>query len=271
MHTGDYSDFKKGLLNQASSLRSRIRSGAHTSTTSGMAHSLIQGNVVILPADWASDFLLYCQNNPVACPLISVSEPGDPTLPDLGRDLDIRMDIPEYQVFRSGERAETHTDIQSLWQDDFVTFVLGCSFSFEDALIRAGLSVRNVDTGQNVSMYRSNIATRPAGRFRGNTVVSMRPFTAADAIRAIQVTTRLPKAHGAPVHIGNPALIGIEDLGRPDFGDPVTINDDELPVFWACGVTPQLALENARPPIAITHVPGKMLLTERLNEELAVL
>ncbi|MBW4934056.1 putative hydro-lyase [Marinobacter sp. F4206] len=271
MHADAYSDFKNSLLNQASSLRSRIRSGAHTSTTSGMAHSLVQGNVVILPADWASDFLLYCQNNPVACPLIAVSEPGDPTLPDLGRDLDIRTDIPEYQVFRNGERTETLSDIQALWQDDFVTFVLGCSFSFEDALIRAGLSVRNVDDGLNVSMYRSNIATRPAGRFRGNMVVSMRPFPSADAIRAIQVTTRLPKAHGAPVHIGDPALIGIEDIGNPDFGDPVTIKDHELPLFWACGVTPQLALENARPPIAITHVPGKMLLTERLNEELAVL
>lgn len=271
MHTGEYSDFKNGLLDQASSLRSRIRSGAHTGTTSGMAHSLVQGNVVILPADWAADFLLYCQSNPVACPLIGVSQPGDPSLPDLGRDLDIRTDIPEYQIFRNGERAETVSDIRDLWQGDFVTFVLGCSFSFEDALIRAGLSIRNVEQGRNVSMYRSNIATRPAGRFRGNMVVSMRPFIGADAIRAIQVTTRLPKAHGAPVHIGDPSLIGIGDLNAPDFGDPVTIGSDELPLFWACGVTPQIALENARPPIAITHVPGKMLLTERLNEELAVL
>lgn len=271
MHTGEYSDFKNGLLDQAASLRARIRSGEHTGTTSGMAHSLVQGNVVILPADWAADFLMYCQNNPVALPLIGVSEPGDPALPELGHDLDIRTDIPEYQVFRSGERAETLSDIRNLWQGDFVTFVLGCSFSFEDALIRAGLSVRNVEQGSNVSMYRSNIATRPAGRFRGNMVVSMRPFKGADAIRAIQVTTRLPKAHGAPVHIGDQSLIGIGDLSSPDFGDPVTIHSDELPLFWACGVTPQIALENARPPIAITHVPGKMLLTERLNEELAVL
>jgi len=271
MHTGAYSDFKNNLLDQASELRARIRSGAHTAPTSGLANSLLQGNVVILPSEWAGDFLLYCQNNPVSCPLIGMSQPGDPALPDLGHDLDIRTDVPEYQVFRNGERAEKVTDLKSLWQDDLVTFVLGCSFSFEDALIRAGLSVRNVDEGRNVSMFRSNIATRPAGRFSGNMVVSMRPFNGADAIRAIQITTRLPKAHGAPVHIGDPALIGIEDVNQPDFGDPVTMRPGELPLFWACGVTPQLALENARLPFAITHVPGKMLLTERLNEELAVL
>lgn len=271
MHTNAYSDFKASLLEQASELRARIRSGTHTATTSGVASSLLQGNVVILPSEWAGEFLLYCQNNPVACPLIGVSRPGDPTLPDLGQDLDIRTDVPEYQVFRNGERNEKVSDIKSLWQEDFVTFVLGCSFSFEDALSRAGLSVRNVEQGLNVSMFRSNITTRPSGRFHGNTVVSMRPFASADAIRAIQVTTRLPKAHGAPVHIGNPELIGIQDINTPDFGDPVTIRPGELPLFWACGVTPQLALENARLPIAITHVPGKMLLTERLNEELAVL
>lgn len=271
MQTGGYSDFKAGLLEQVSILRSHIRSGAHTTTTSGLAQSLVQGNVVILPAEWANDFLLYCHNNPVACPLIGVSQIGEPSLPGLGRDLDIRTDVPEYQVFRNGERAETLTDIRDVWRNDFVAFVLGCSFSFEDALVRAGLSIRNVEQGQNVSMYRSNIATQPGGRFHGNMVVSMRPFRAADVIRAIQVTTRLPKAHGAPVHIGDPALIGIRDVHSPDFGDAVTIDSDELPVFWACGVTPQIALENARPPIAITHVPGKMLLTERLNEELAML
>lgn len=271
MPSENYSAFKNHLLEQAAPLRADIRSGRHTGTTSGLAPSLVQGNVVILPAEWAAEFLMYCQNNPVALPLIGVSEPGDPMLPELGHDLDIRTDIPEYQVFRDGERAETVTDIRELWQGDFVTFVLGCSFSFEDALIRAGLSIRNIEQGANVSMYRSNIATRPAGRFHGNMVVSMRPFNGADAVRAVQVTTRLPKAHGAPVHIGDPAQIGIADVGAPDFGDPVTIHDHELPLFWACGVTPQVALENARPPIAITHVPGKMLLTERLNEELAVL
>ncbi|HEY5718398.1 MAG TPA: putative hydro-lyase [Motiliproteus sp.] len=265
------SAYKRQLLEQSAQLRASIRSGEHRGTTSGLAPGLVQGNVVILPAEWATDFLTYCQNNPVACPLIAVSQPGEPLLAELGRDLDIRFDIPEYQVFRNGARAEVVSDIDALWQDDLVTFVLGCSFSFEDALLRAGLSVRNIEQGGNVSMYRSNLATNPGGRFHGNMVVSMRPFRAADAIRAIQVTTRLPKAHGAPVHLGDPALIGIADLAQPDFGDPVAVHADELPLFWACGVTPQVALENARPPFAITHVPGKMLITERLNEELAVL
>ncbi|WP_166263487.1 putative hydro-lyase [Marinobacter caseinilyticus] len=269
LHT--YSAFKTNLLQQTASLRTLIRNNEHTGATSGLAQSLVQGNVVILPADWAADFLMYCQRNPVACPLIAISQPGDPALPELGLDIDIRTDVPEYQVFRGGQREETAYDIRDLWQDDFVTFVLGCSFSFEDALIRAGLSIRNIEAGCNVSMYRSSIATVPAGRFSGDMVVSMRPFSGADAIRAVQVTTRLPKAHGAPVHLGNPAQIGIRDLARPDFGDAITIRDDEVPLFWACGVTPQIALEHARPPIAITHVPGKMLLTERLNEELAVL
>ncbi len=267
----ELSAYKRSLIDQSDALRGRIRAGGYTGTTSGLAPGLVQGNVVILPADWATDFLLYCQNNPVACPLIGVSQPGEPLLPGLGRDLDIRFDIPQYQVFRDGERGETTTDIAELWRSDMVTFVLGCSFSFEDALQRAGLSVRNIETGANVSMYRTNLATVPGGRFSGNMVVSMRPFRGSDAVRAVQVTTRLPKAHGAPVYMGDPARIGIADLARPDFGDAVTVNADELPLFWACGVTPQVALENARPPIAITHVPGKMLITERLNEELAVL
>ncbi len=271
MQAHELSAYKRDILNESAGLRHRIRRGEHCSTTSGLAPGLVQGNVVILPVDWATDFLLYCQNNPIACPLIGVSQPGEPLLPGLGADLDIRVDIPEYQVFRDGERAETLTDISKLWGPDWVTFVLGCSFSFEDALQRAGLSVRNIEAGANVSMYRSNLATVPGGRFYGDMVVSMRPFSGRDAVRAVQVTTRLPKAHGAPVHIGDPTQIGIADLSRPDFGDAVAVNDDELPLFWACGVTPQVALENARPPIAITHVPGKMLITERLNEELAVL
>lgn len=264
------SAYKQALLEESAQLRLDIRSGRHQGPTSGLAPGLLQGNVVILPADWAGDFLTFCQNNPVPCPLIAMSQPGETLLTDLGRDIDIRSDIPEYQIFRDGERAETMTDITELWRDDLVTFVLGCSFSFEDALERTGLSVRNIEEGVNVSMYCSNIATHPGGRFSGGTVVSMRPFKAADAIRAIQVTTRLPKAHGAPLHIGDPSLIGIADISKPDFGDAVTVKPDELPVFWGCGVTPQLALQNAKLPFAITHVPGKMLITEMLNEELSV-
>ncbi len=267
----DSSGFKERLLSESSALRQAIRRGEHSSMTSGLASGLVQGNVVILPADWAGDFLTYCQNNPVSCPLIAVSEAGNPALPGLGLDIDIRHDVPEYNIFRDGELVETTSDIAAHWQSDMVAFVLGCSFSFEDALQQAGLSVRNIDMDVNVSMYRSNIPTVPGGRFHGDMVVSMRPFIAADAIRAVQVTTRLPKAHGAPVHFGDPSLIGINDLSAPDFGDAVELYANELPVFWACGVTPQVAVRNAKPPICITHVPGKMLITDLLNAELAIL
>lgn len=272
MQAGDrYSSFKNRALDEVRTLRQRIRRGEHDATTSGQASGLVQGNIVILPADWASDFLTYCQNNPVACPLIGMSRVGDPSLPSLGRDLDIRFDVPEYNVFRDGELVETTTDIEAVWQSDMVAFVLGCSFSFEDALQQAGLCVRNIEMQTNVSMYETSLATRPGGRFSGNLVVSMRPFRAANCIRSVQITSRFPKAHGAPVHLGDPALIGIRDLARPDFGDAVEIRGDELPVFWACGVTPQVAVRNARPPICITHVPGKMLITDLLNAELSVL
>ncbi|CCN38528.1 conserved hypothetical protein [Vibrio nigripulchritudo SO65] len=265
------SAYKSQLFAQAAEVRKQIRIGKFNQPTSGVASGLVQGNIVILPQEWANDFLRYCQNNPVACPLIAVSQPGYPLLNTLGEDIDIRTDVPEFNVFRHGKLTETVTDINSLWQSDFVTFVLGCSFSFEDALERAGLTVRNIESNTNVSMYRTNIETTASGRFHGNMVVSMRPFLAADAIRAIQVTSRLPKAHGAPVHIGDPKLIGIDDLSKPDFGDAAEVHPHELPVFWACGVTPQVAIAHAKPPIAITHVPGKMLITDCLNDELAVL
>ncbi|MES9873980.1 MAG: putative hydro-lyase [Candidatus Sedimenticola sp. 6PFRAG7] len=258
-------------FNTPEDARSAIRSGGFTGCTSGISPGYVQGNLVILPRDWAYDFLQFCQNNPKPCPLIALSDPGCPLLPGLGQDLDIRTDIPEYNIFRNGELVEQVTDLGPLWQDDLVSFVLGCSFSFEEALIQNGLGVRNIDMGLNVSMYKSNIDTRQAGRFTGKMVVSMRPFSATSAIRAIQVTSRFPGAHGAPVHIGSPAQIGIVDLSRPDFGDSVEMNEDELPVFWACGVTPQLAIHNARPPLCITHVPGKMLITDKLNSELSVL
>ena len=265
------SSFKLDLLATVGAFRSQIRNGEYTGSTSGFCPGLVQGNLVILPADWASDFLLFCQLNPVSCPLIHVSQPGEYLLNKLGDDLDVRTDIPEYQIFENGERTDRVTDIKAHWRDDFVTFVLGCSFSFEDALKRAGIAVRNVENQTNVSMYRTNIETQSAGRFHGRMVVSMRPFAASDAIRSIQITTRLPKAHGAPIHLGDPSQIGIQNIDQPDFGDSTPINQDEIPLFWACGVTPQVALENARPPVAITHVPGKMIVTDLLNEELAVL
>ncbi len=254
----------------AAQLRDKVRSGEFSGTTSGLARGFVQCNVVVLPAEYAEDFLRFCTANPKPCPLLAVGSPGEPTLPTLG-DIDIRSDVPRYRIFREGKLVEELTDIAALWQPDFVSFALGCSFSFEEALMDEGLDVRNVSQGVNVPMYRSTLSCASAGRFAGPMVVSMRPFAAQDAIRAIQICSRFPAVHGAPVHIGEPALIGIGPLGEPDYGDAVRIAEHELPVFWACGVTPQVALEAAALPLAITHSPGCMLVTDLRNSQLAVL
>ena len=252
-------------------LRKKIRAGDHTGNTSGYAAGHVQCNIVILPQEQANDFLRFCQLNPKPCPLIAASNaPGDYTLPSLG-EIDIRSDVPSYRLFRNGELVEEVPDIKGLWRDDLVTFALGCSFSFEEALLADGLEVRNVSESVNVPMFRTNIDCTPAGQFAGKMVVSMRPFVARDAIRAVQICTRFPAVHGAPVHLGDPALIGIDDIRRPDYGEAVSIAEGELPVFWACGVTPQVALEAAKPPFAITHSPGCMLVTDLRNSQLAVM
>ncbi|MBV5291555.1 MAG: putative hydro-lyase [Curvibacter lanceolatus] len=255
---------------EASALEVRLaaRSGQLQGHTSGLAREHVQVNLAILPQDLAEDFKRFCELNPTPCPLLAVSEPGSPTLPGLGLDLDVRTDVPRYHVWRHGERVAETTDLRDWWRDDLVTFALGCSFSFEHALLEAGIVLRHVEQGLNVAMYRSNIPTHSAGVFRGPTVVSMRPMKAADAIRAVQITARTPQVHGAPIHIGDPALIGIADLSRPDYGDAVAVHANELPVFWACGVTPQAAIAAARPAFCITHAPGHMLVTDRLNREL---
>ncbi len=253
----------------AQQARDSIRRGAWTTHTSGLADGYVQGNVVILPEALANDFLRYCQRNPKPCPLLAVSEPGNPDLPALGANIDIRTDVPCYRVWRKGELIDEPTDISSLWRKDLVTFVIGCSFSFEEALIEAGLPLRHIEQKRNVAMYRSNIATKGAGVFQGPMVVSMRPFKAADAIRAVQITSRFPNVHGAPVHLGDPALIGISNLSKPDYGDAIDVLPDEIPVFWACGVTPQAAVAEARPEFCITHAPGAMLITDLLNHQLA--
>ena len=251
--------------------RAAIRRGQHTGHTSGLADEHVQGNVVILPQAWANNFLRFCQRNPKPCPVLAVGEPGDPMLPTLGHDIDIRTDVPRYRVWQHGNLVDEPTDIQTLWQDDWVTFVLGCSFSFEQALLQAGVPLRHIEQGRNVAMYRTHLPTVAAGPFAGPLVVSMRPMRAEHAIRAVQITSRFPQVHGAPVHLGDPRLIGIADLQQPDYGDAVTVHDDELPVFWACGVTPQAALALAKPPICITHAPGAMLIADPLNSHIAAL
>lgn len=262
-----FNDVKPLLTQEA---RARIRRGEWTSHTSGLAQGHVQGNVVILPAAQATDFLRYCQRNPKPCPLLAVSEPGEPGLPTLGADIDICTDVPRYRVWQDGVLVDEPTDISVLWRNDLVTFVIGCSFSFEEALMAVGLPLRHIQQGRNVAMYRSNIATVRAGQFHGPMVVSMRPLKAADAIRAIQITSRFPNVHGAPVHLGDPSQIGIMDLSKPDYGDAVEVMPDEIPVFWACGVTPQAAITQARPEYCITHAPGAMLITDLLNHQLAI-
>jgi len=247
------------------------RHGRLTGPTASLAPGHVQANLAILPQDLAADFLRFCQRNPKPCPLLAVSEPGDPTLAGLGQDIDIRSDIPRYRVWRDGELVAEPTHIADIWRDDLVSFLIGCSFSFEEAMLECGLPVRHIEQGCNVPMYRTSVATHAAGPFAGPLVVSMRPMKAADAIRAIQVTSRFPSVHGAPVHLGDPALIGIADLARPDYGDPVEIRPGELPVFWACGVTPQSIIAASRPAFCITHAPGHMLVTDLINSQLAAL
>jgi uncharacterized protein YcsI (UPF0317 family) len=250
-------------------IRLAARAQRITGQTAGLAPGFVQGNLVVLPNDLADEFLRFCQQNPRPCPLIAVSEPGDPRIPALGEDLDLRTDLPCYRVWRNGVFVTSTPSIVDVWRDDLVAFVIGCSFSFEEALAAEGIPLKHVSAGTTVPMYRTNVMCEPAGRFAGPLVVSMRPMTAADAIRAIQITSRFPAVHGAPVHLGDPSLIGIRDLSRPEYGDPVDVSADEMPVFWACGVTPQAAIVSAKIPFAITHAPGCMLVTDIPNATLA--
>jgi len=247
-------------------LRKSIRSGAHTGTTTGFSSGYLQGNLVILPVEYADEFLQFCAKNPKSCPLIGMSEPGSAHIPELGADLDIRTDLPGYRIFRGSEDFTSARDVSDVWRDDLVTFVLGCSFSFEAAITRGGVRLRHMDANRNVPMYVTNIKTTPAGRFHGPLVVSMRSFAPGDAIRAILYSDRYRLAHGAPVHIGDPSQIGIADIMKPDFGDEPVIHEGDIPVFWACGVTPQMAIRNVLPEFAITHEPGLMLVTDVLAE-----
>lgn len=251
--------------------RRAIRAGKHRGPTSGLAPGYVQGNLAVLPKALAADFLHFCQLNPKPCPLIGTSAPGDWRVPEFGADLDIRTDIPRYRVWRNGELVAEPEDVRDVWRDDLVSFVIGCSFSFEEALMADGIEIRHIARSCNVPMYRTSIATRAAGPFHGPMVVSMRPMKPADAIRAVQITTRFPSVHGAPVHIGKPELIGIKDVQKPDYGDPVPVGDDELPVFWACGVTPQSVIATVKPEFCITHYPGCMLVTDRKNSEFAIM
>lgn len=242
--------------------RERCRSGAFTGPTAGVANGYAQVNLVVLPGAWADEFRAFCSLNPKPCPLLETTKPGQYEPARLAPGADLRTDLPRYRVLRKGVRTESPTSIESLWSDELVAFLIGCSFTFEAALIEAGVPVRHVEQRCNVPMYRTNIQCVPAGRFRGPLVVSMRPMTPEQADVAARVTGAMPRVHGAPVHTGSPASIGIDELDSPDYGDAVTIRSGEVPVFWACGVTPMEALQRAKPDIAITHEPGHMFVTD---------
>ena len=251
--------------------RLKIRQKRHSGPTSGLAPGFVQANLAILPQDLARDFLRFCQLNPKPCPLIGVSEAGDWRIPAIADDLDIRTDLSRYRVWKKGELVDEPSDIVKYWRDDLVIFAIGCSFSFEEALVEGGIELRHLTCNCTVPMYRTSVETNPAGPFHGPLVVSMRPMKPADAIRAVQITTRFPSVHGAPVHLGKPEMIGIRDIAKPDWGDAVPIHDDEIPVFWACGVTPQSVIMAAKPDFCITHYPGAMLVTDRRNTEFAIM
>lgn len=252
-------------------VRTAARQGLWQGPTAGFANGYVQVNLAMLPQALADDFLKFCLANPKPCPLLAVAEaPGQTEFRLAGQPLDIRSDAPMYKIFRDGVVTATVGDLTSYWRDDMVSFLIGCSFSFEEALQQAGIELRHQAEQKNVPMYNTNLALTPVGPFQGNMVVSMRPMRAADAIRAIQICSRFPTVHGAPVHLGDPALIGIHQLDAPDYGDAVTIYPDEIPVFWACGVTPQIAIQNAKPDLAFSHSPGCMLVTDITNASLAV-
>lgn len=245
--------------------RMKIRNGEITTQTSGMCNGYAQANLCILPKKYAYDFLLFASRNPTSCPILEVLDEGSRYTRYMADHADIATDIPKYRIYQNGVLTEEVTDISAYWQDDFVSFLIGCSFSFEGELLDAEVPIRHIEQGRNVPMFLTNIPCEPAGIFHGNMVVSMRPIPYGQVVRAVTATAAMPKVHGAPVHIGDPALIGIADITKPDFGDSVEIHAGDVPVFWPCGVTPQAAIMAAKPELAITHAPGHMFLTDVRN------
>ena len=248
--------------------RHLIRSGEYVAPTSGLCPGYAQANLIVLPKDQAFDFLLFAQRNPKPCPLLEVTEIGERQAKICATDCDIATDFPKYRIYENGEMVAEVEDVSSYWRDDLVAFVIGCSFSFESELIEAGIEQRHNTMGRNVPMYLTNVDCISAGSMHGKMVMSMRPVPYNQVVKATQISGAIPKVHGAPLHIGDPAAIGIEDISKPDFGDPVDIYEGEVPMFWACGVTPQSVVMTSKPPFAITHAPGHMLITDTKNVDL---
>lgn len=249
-------------------VRKLMRDGKINGQTSGMCLGYAQANLAVLPKALAYDFLLFTQRNPKPCPILEVSDVGDPYLKKIARDCNIATDIPKYRIYENGVLTGEYESVEKFWRDDLVAFLIGCSFSFESELLESGVSVRHIEEGKNVPMYMTNIDCEPAGVFSGKMVVSMRPLPREQVVKAVNITASMPRVHGTPIHIGDPALIGIQDINKPDFGEAVTVRAGETPVFWACGVTPQSIMMHSRPAFCITHAPGHMLITDIKNSDL---
>ncbi|MGL4688754.1 MAG: putative hydro-lyase [Leuconostoc mesenteroides] len=250
--------------------RKKVRNNEFQKPTAGMCPGYAQTNLIVLPWEDAYDFLLFAQRNPKPIPILEVTEVGSRELQTLGNDIDVATDFPKYRIYRNGKMVDEYLSVVDFWREDLVSFLIGCSFSFEDLLVDAGIEIRHITEKANVPMFNTNIPLKQAGKFSGNMVVSMRHIKSSQIATAVNVTNRLPGVHGAPIQIGNPAEIGIYDLAHPDYGDAVTINENEIPVFWACGVTPQAAVMASKPKFAITHSPGHMLITNISNKDLSV-
>lgn len=253
------------LYEEVWEVRSRIRGGEHTGPTGGLTPGRVQTNLVTLPEEYAFDFLKFCVRNPKPCPVLEVTDAGSPTPGVMAPEADLRTDVPRYRVYENGELVDEPTDVASYWRGDLVSFLIGCSFTFEKALLDAGLRLAHLDQGRNVPMYVTDRECAPSGPFSGPMVVSMRPYRADEIPLAVAISGRYPTMHGAPIHVGNPVSLGIRDLDAPEFGEPISIAEDEVPLFWACGVTPQAVAMKARPPLMITHSPGHMFITDHLN------
>lgn len=252
-------------------LREIIRNNKYSEQTSGLAPGFAQGNLVILEKEYAYDFLLFCERNSKACPILDVTDTGSPSFERIAKNSDVRTDLPKYRIYRHGVLEREVSDIKTEWNDNMVAFMIGCSFTFEHALVRNGIPLKHMEQNTNVPMFNTNISCEKAGKFEGPMVVSMRPIPIEDVVRSVQITSRFPSVHGAPIHIGDPAIIGIEDITQPNFGTPTEVSENEVPVFWACGVTPQAVAMYVKPNIMITHSPGHMFITDIKEDSLAVL
>jgi len=257
--------------NNPKKIRSEIRQGKWKKPTTGLCPDYVQANLVILPKDLAFDFMIFCYRNPKPCPIIDITEVGSSIPKFAAPDADIRFDVPKYKIYENGKFAEETDNIEKYWQDDFVSFLIGCSYTFEQALIKNDIPLRHIEERKIVSTYITNIKCNSSSYFHGHMVVSMRPILYSKVVRSVQITTNYPLVHGAPVHIGNPELIGIKDINKPDFGESTRIEKGEIPVFWACGVTPQVVAMESKPRIMITHSPGYMFITDLKNSTFTIM